>query len=115
MKFASLQELGEQRWRNADPRYGAQGVCSVVSREGRAHGVGTGCSVWRASDDNPPINAVATGRGRSVFARGDRAGVPVEVSEEPVRDLYVTIGEFAVADDFLSGNLKPWIGTWGAG
>ena len=37
------------------------------------------------------------------------------VAEETVRDLHAKIGELAVANDFLSRKLKPWIGKWGAG
>jgi transposase len=31
-------------------------------------------------------------------------------AEETVRDLHAKIGELAVANDFLSRELKPWIG-----
>ena len=33
-----------------------------------------------------------------------------EVDEETMRPLHAKIGELAVANDFLSRKLKPWIG-----
>ena len=44
-----------------------------------------------------------------IFERGGRTKTP-EVSEETVKELHAKIGEFAVANDFLSRKLKPW--TW---
>ena len=43
-----------------------------------------------------------------VFERGGRTGP--DVDEDTVRDLHAKIGELAVANDFLSRKLKPWIG-----
>ena len=43
-----------------------------------------------------------------LFERGGKAAA--EVAEETVRDLHAKIGELAVANDFLSRKLKPWIG-----
>ena len=45
-----------------------------------------------------------------IFERGGKAAVAAEVAEERVRDLHAKIGELAVANDFLSRKLKPWIG-----
>ena len=45
-----------------------------------------------------------------IFERGGEAAVAAEVAEETVRDLHAKIGELAVANDFLSRKLKPWIG-----
>lgn len=45
-----------------------------------------------------------------IFKRGGKAAVAAEVAEERVRDLHAKIGELAVANDFLSRKLKPWIG-----
>ena len=44
-----------------------------------------------------------------IFERGDRSAV-AEVDEDTVRDLHTKIGELAVANDFLTRKLKPWIG-----
>ena len=33
-----------------------------------------------------------------------------EIDEEQVKELHAKIGELAVANDFLSRKLKPWIG-----
>ena len=46
-----------------------------------------------------------------IFERGGTAAVAEEGAEETVRDLHAKIGELAVANDFLSRKLKPWIGT----
>ncbi len=43
-----------------------------------------------------------------VFERGGKK-VP-EIDEEQVKELHAKIGELAVANDFLSRKLKPWIG-----
>ncbi len=43
-----------------------------------------------------------------LFERGGRK--TVEVDDDTVRDLHAKIGELAVANDFLSRKLKPWIG-----
>ena len=43
-----------------------------------------------------------------VFERGGKAAP--DVDEDTVRDLHAKIGELAVANDFLSRRLKPWIG-----
>ncbi|MCA3475305.1 MAG: hypothetical protein IOC97_14520, partial [Rhodobacter sp.] len=45
-----------------------------------------------------------------IFERGGKAAMAAEVAEETVRDLHAKIGELAVANDFLSRKLKPWIG-----
>lgn len=42
-------------------------------------------------------------------ARCARLGF-LPLAEETVRDLHAKIGELAVANDFLSRKLKPWIG-----
>ena len=44
-----------------------------------------------------------------IFERGSKKSA-VEVDEETVRSLHAKIGELAVANDFLSRKLKPWIG-----
>ena len=44
-----------------------------------------------------------------IFERGGKAAA-VEFDEDAVRDLHAKIGELAVANDFLSRKLKPWIG-----
>ncbi len=46
----------------------------------------------------------------SIFERGGKAAVAAEVAEETIRDLHARIGELAIANDFLSRKLKPWIG-----
>ena len=43
-----------------------------------------------------------------VFERGGKTAP--DVDEDTVRDLHAKIGELAVANDFLSRKLKPWIG-----
>jgi transposase len=43
-----------------------------------------------------------------IFERGGKKSP--EVDEETVRALHAKIGELAVANDFLSKRLKPWIG-----
>jgi transposase-like protein len=43
-----------------------------------------------------------------IFERGGKKS-PV-VDEDTVRSLHAKIGELAVANDFLSRRLKPWIG-----
>ena len=43
-----------------------------------------------------------------VFERGGKK--VSEVDEDTVRVLHAKIGELAVANDFLSRKLKPWIG-----
>ena len=43
-----------------------------------------------------------------VFERGGKTAL--DVDEDTVRDLHAKIGELAVANDFLSRKLKPWIG-----
>lgn len=45
-----------------------------------------------------------------IFERGGKAAVAAEVAEETVRELHAKIGELAVANDFLSRKLKPWVG-----
>jgi transposase len=45
-----------------------------------------------------------------IFERGGKTSASTEIAEDTVRDLYVRIGELAVANDFLSRRLKPWIG-----
>jgi transposase-like protein len=43
-----------------------------------------------------------------VFERGGKRAP--EIDEEQVKELHAKIGELAVANDFLSRKLKPWIG-----
>ncbi|OBY25982.1 transposase [Leisingera sp. JC1] len=43
-----------------------------------------------------------------VFERGGKK--TPEIDEEQVKELHAKIGELAVANDFLSRKLKPWIG-----
>ena len=43
-----------------------------------------------------------------VFERGGKK--TPEIDEELVKELHAKIGELAVANDFLSRKLKPWIG-----
>lgn len=43
-----------------------------------------------------------------VFERGGKKAP--EIDEEQVKELHAKIGELAVANDFLSRKLKPWIG-----
>ena len=45
-----------------------------------------------------------------IFERVGQAAATAEIAEETVRDLHAKIGELAVANDFLSRKLKPWIG-----
>jgi transposase-like protein len=45
-----------------------------------------------------------------IFELGGQAAATAEIAEETVRDLHAKIGELAVANDFLSRKLKPWIG-----
>jgi len=44
-----------------------------------------------------------------VFERGGR--MAPEIDEEQVKELHAKIGELAVANDFLSRKLRPWIGN----
>ena len=48
------------------------------------------------------------GGAAGVFERGSKTAP--DVDEDTVRDLHAKIGELAVANDFLSRKLKPWIG-----
>jgi hypothetical protein len=43
-----------------------------------------------------------------VFERGGKKAP--EVDEEQMKELHAKNGELAVANDFLSRKLKPWIG-----
>ena len=43
-----------------------------------------------------------------VFERGGKR--KPEIDEDQVKELHAKIGELAVANDFLSRKLKPWIG-----
>ena len=45
-----------------------------------------------------------------IFERGGQVAATAEIAEDTVRDLHAKIGELAVANDFLSRKLKPWIG-----
>ncbi|MCC5989875.1 MAG: transposase [Pararhodobacter sp.] len=45
-----------------------------------------------------------------IFERGGKVAAGSEIGEDTVRDLHAKIGEMAVANDFLSRKLKPWIG-----
>lgn len=45
-----------------------------------------------------------------IFERGGKAAATAEIAEDTVCDLHAKIGELAVANDFLSRKLKPWIG-----
>ena len=47
-----------------------------------------------------------------IFERGGKAAAAAEVADDTVRDLHAKIAELAVANDFLSRKLKPWIGKW---
>ena len=44
-----------------------------------------------------------------VFQRGSSLRFS-EVDETKIKELHAKIGELAVANDFLSGKLKPWTG-----
>ena len=48
--------------------------------------------------------------GAGIFERGGKAAASAEINEDTFRDLHAKIGELAVANDFLSRKLKPWIG-----
>ena len=57
----------------------------------------------------PPAEGKALLDGAAdIFERGGKTA-PV-VDEDTVRVLHAKIGELAVANDFLSRRLKPWIG-----
>lgn len=45
-----------------------------------------------------------------IFDRGGKAAVAAEIAEKTVHDLRTKIGALAVANDFLSRKLNPWIG-----
>ena len=45
-----------------------------------------------------------------IFERGGKSAAGAEIGEDTIRDLHAKIGELAVANDFLSRKLKPWIG-----
>ena len=45
-----------------------------------------------------------------IFARGGQAAARAEIAGETLRDRDAGIGKPAVAKDFLSRRLKPWIG-----
>jgi transposase len=45
-----------------------------------------------------------------IFERGGKAAASAEIGEDTVRDLHAKIEELAVASDFFSRKLKPWIG-----
>lgn len=44
-----------------------------------------------------------------ILERGGRSA-PADIDENTVRDLHAKIGDLAVATDFLSRKLTPWIG-----
>lgn len=48
-----------------------------------------------------------------IFERGGKAAAAAKLAEDTVRDLHAKIGELAVAIDFLSKKLRPWIGKCG--
>ena len=48
------------------------------------------------------------GGAADIFERGGK-NAP-QVDEDTVRSLHAKIGELAVANDFLSRKLKPWMG-----
>lgn len=45
-----------------------------------------------------------------IFERGGKRAATAEIAEDTARNLHAKIGELAVANDFLSRKLKPWIG-----
>jgi transposase len=94
--------------RNHDAAFKAR--VALEAREGRAHGVGTGA----AYEVHPTMihqwkKALLEGAA-GIFERGSKAAATAEIAEDTVRDLHAKIGELAVANDFLSRKLKPWIG-----
>jgi transposase len=50
------------------------------------------------------------GGAAGVFKFGVQSAAIAETAEETARDLHAKIGELAVANDFLSRKIKPWIG-----
>jgi transposase len=63
----------------------------------------------RGEHDPPMEESIARRRGGD-FERGGQASATAEIAEETVRALHAKIGELAVANDFLSRKLRPWIG-----
>ena len=63
----------------------------------------------KAEVDEETVRSLLEGAA-GIFERGSKAAMAAEVAEETVRDLHAKIGELAVANDFLSRKLKPWIG-----
>lgn len=88
-----------------------QGTRGVKSSERRAHCIGIGGGIQRASNDDPSVEEGAVGRRYGYL----RTGQPklTKVGEETVRSLHAKLGELAVANDFLSRKLRPLIGKGG--
>ena len=91
-----------------DALKGERTVADLASRFG-VHLLPAGvCMQTPRGDDDPSMEAgVALRRVRRVRARGPKKP---EIAEEQVKALHAKIGEQAVANDFLSRNLKPWTG-----
>ena len=69
------------------------------------------CKQTPRGGDDSSVEEGAVGGGRwYFFLRGGQAAATAEIAEEMVRDLHAKIGKLAVANDFLSRKLKPWIG-----
>ena len=66
----------------------------------------------RRAIQNPIVSTIQSGHYTtiSIPGRAARPDAYAEIAEETVRDLHAKIGELAVANDFLSRKLKPWIG-----
>lgn len=91
-----------------EPRRGIQGASGVGSREREAHGIGTGCRPWRASDNDPQGKPSLPEGAAGIFGRGGRAAGAAKVAEEAVGDLRAGIGEQAVASGVLSRKPSLW-------
>lgn len=60
--------------------------------------------MWRASDDDPPVEKALLDRAADIFERGTKK--TAEFNEDTVRALHARIGELALASDFFSRKLN---------
>lgn len=78
---------------------GLQRSRGAGGRERRAYLVGVGHRIWRASDDDPPVEKALLDGAADIFERGTKK--TAEVNEDTVRALHAKIGELALASDFF--------------
>jgi transposase len=111
LKSAGLQVRGDQdmsKRRNHDAAFKARVALEAVKGERTVSELAAEYGVHPTMIHQWKRSLLEGAAG--IFERGGKAAVAAEVAEETVRDLHAKIGELAVANDFLSRKLKPWIG-----